>query len=360
MGAIDDAASAVAVVVVVAVSSAVSSAVAGRPITARRTARYDARASATDARDALGARASGIDASASIYDGIEPAIRDRSSTTRARVRRIGAARRHSTSRAMARDDDDDGDVDATRANAPNVDADARAGDGATEAGAAREREERRRASTRRWLDFVHSKAFRDEVSDVFARASAVHRDDGVMDCTELQFAIDLLHERLREKGANGHAMPRGPRAGRREARELLRDFDLDRDGALDEREFHLLCQRYFSRLEWPMWRVFTRGATIGLALYAAHELWISPLAQNVYWNHFYPKIVQRLKKRYQKRYAGRVNTFLKKFRRPPKKEELLGLERIAQEELKKKRIRRIKAAASASVIGGTTSALGIL
>ena len=237
---------------------------------------------------------------------------------------------------------------------------ARAGDGATEAGAAREREERRRASTRRWLDFVHSKAFRDEVSDVFARASAVHRDDGVMDCTELQFAIDLLHERLREKGANGHAMPRGPRAGRREARELLRDFDLDRDGALDEREFHLLCQRYFSRLEWPMWRVFTRGATIGLALYAAHELWISPLAQNVYWNHFYPKIVQRLKKRYQKRYAGRVNTFLKKFRRPPKKEELLELERIAQEELKKKRIRRIKAAASASVIGGTTSALGIL
>jgi hypothetical protein len=207
---------------------------------------------------------------------------------------------------------------------------------------------------------VHSKAFRDEVSDVFARASAVHRDDGVMDCTELQFAIDLLHERLREKGANGHAMPRGPRAGRREARELLRDFDLDRDGALDEREFHLLCQRYFSRLEWPMWRVFTRGATIGLALYAAHELWISPLAQNVYWNHFYPKIVQRLKKRYQKRYAGRVNTFLKKFRRPPKKEELLELERIAQEELKKKRIRRIKAAASASVIGGTTSALGIL
>jgi hypothetical protein len=106
--------------------------------------------------------------------------------------------------------------------------------------------------------------------------------------------------------------------------------------------------------------VFTRGATIGLALYAAHELWISPLAQNVYWNHFYPKIVQRLKKRYQKRYAGRVNTFLKKFRRPPKKEELLELERIAQEELKKKRIRRIKAAASASVIGGTTSALGIL
>ena len=245
-------------------------------------------------------------------------------------------------------------------NAPNVDADARAGDGATEADATREREERRRASTRRWLDFVHSKAFRDEVSDVFARASAVHRDDGVMDCTELQFAIDLLHERLREKGANGHAMPRGPRAGRREARELLRDFDLDRDGALDEREFHLLCQRYFSRLEWPMWRVFTRGATIGLALYAAHELWISPLAQNVYWNHFYPKIVQRLKKRYQKRYAGRVNTFLKKFRRPPKKEELLELERIAQEELKKKRIRRIKAAASASVIGGTTSALGIL
>lgn len=33
---------------------------------------------------------------------------------------------------------------------------------------------------------------------------------------------------------NGYAMLRGSRAGWREAREFLRDFDLDRDGVLDE------------------------------------------------------------------------------------------------------------------------------
>jgi len=212
----------------------------------------------------------------------------------------------------------------------------------------------RRSAT--WYDFLHSKQFRLEVDAVFATASKIHRDDGVMDTTELQVAIDLLYEKL-QVAAQG----RLPKPGA-SAAQMMHEFDCDKSGTLDGDEFHRLSMRYFSKLEWPFWRVFLRGTVIGLIAYAAHEVWISPTAQNFYWNFIYPKIIEKLRKRYQRRYARRVEQALKNIpgKRPMKEAEILELDRIARLERRKRQIHHAKAAATAGIIGGASASAGIL
>ena len=212
----------------------------------------------------------------------------------------------------------------------------------------------RRSAT--WYDFLHSKQFRLEVDAVFATASKVHVNDGVMDITELQIAIDLLYEKL-QVAAQG----RLPKPGA-SAAQMMNEFDRDRTGTLDGDEFHRLSMRYFSKLEWPLWRVFLRGTVIGLMAYVAHETWISPTVQNFYWNFVYPKIIEKLRKRYQRRYARRVEQALKSIpgKRPMKEAEILELERIARLERRKKRIHHAKAAATAGIIGGASASAGLL
>ena len=75
----------------------------------------------------------------------------------------------------------------------------------------------RRSAT--WYDFLHLKQFRLEVDAVFATASKIHRDDGVMDTTELQVAIDLLYEKL-QVAAQGRLPKPGASAGK-----MMHEFD---------------------------------------------------------------------------------------------------------------------------------------
>ena len=223
------------------------------------------------------------------------------------------------------------------------------------------RETNAKVLSMRWMDFVHSKEFEEEVLGVFQSASAARIADGVLDVTELQLAIDLLHERL-----NAHANGCLPKP-KESAASLMKEFDDDKSGSLDEGEFLRFAMRYFSRLEWPMWRVMARGAAIGLGAYVAHEIWINPLFQR-FINVMIPKMIAKIKKDIERDLGGSVSDFFERIKiklsdgnvfvdGEEEKKSLQALERRAR---RRKKIGRVKAFGVAAVIGGTSAAAGLM
>ena len=213
----------------------------------------------------------------------------------------------------------------------------------------------------RWMDFVHSKEFEDEVRAVYNSASAARIADGVLDVTELQLAIDLLHERL-----NVHANGCLPKP-KEKAATLMKEFDDDKSGTLDEGEFLRFAMRYFSRLEWPMWRVLARGAAIGLGTYVAHEIWINPLVQR-FINVMIPKMIAKIKKDLERELGGSVSDFFERMKIKLSdgnvfvdgEEEKKSLEALERRARRRKKIAQVKAFGVAAVIGGTSAAAGLM
>jgi len=223
------------------------------------------------------------------------------------------------------------------------------------------RETNARRLSVRWMDFVHSKGFKDIVSEVYESAASARERDGLLDVVELELAVSVLHERL-NKRAEGH-LPR-PKT---DAKELMKEFDADQNGSLDQEEFHRFAMCYFSRLDWPLWRVFTRGAAIGLGTYVAHEIWINPLVQRAV-KVILPKIVAKIRKNIQDQIGGTITRKWEWLRIKMKdgnvfvdnddeRKELQALEKRAR---RAKYIARAKAFGVAAVVGGSSAAAGFV
>jgi len=223
------------------------------------------------------------------------------------------------------------------------------------------RETNARRLSVRWMDFVHSKGFKDIVSEVYESAASARERDGLLDVVELELAVSVLHERLNER-AEGH-LPR-PKT---DAKELMKEFDADKNGSLDLEEFHRFAMCYFSRLDWPLWRVFTRGAAIGLGTYVAHEIWINPLVQRAV-KVILPRIIAKIRKNIQDQIGGTITNKWEWLRIKMKdgnvfvdnddeRRELQALEKRAR---RAKYIARAKAVGVAAVIGGSSAAAGFV
>ena len=130
-----------------------------------------------------------------------------------------------------------------------------------------------------WIDLILSKEFTTIIDQVFDKCCMLNDDDedgregdGKLDRTELGAAMTMLWERLDQKTGGGKKLPRI-----KESEEtVLRRYDADSDGHLDRDEFHGFAKTYFSRMEWPAWKVAAKGATKGLAFYLAQRVLLQP------------------------------------------------------------------------------------
>ena len=136
-----------------------------------------------------------------------------------------------------------------------------------------------------WIDLILSKEFTTIIDQVFDKCCKLndndndgHEGDGKLDRTELGAAMSMLWERLDQKTGGGNKLPRI-----KESEEtVLRRYDADSDGHLDRDEFHGFARTYFSRMEWPSWKVGTlhcsqyHGATKGFGFYVAQKILLQP------------------------------------------------------------------------------------
>lgn len=218
-----------------------------------------------------------------------------------------------------------------------------------------------REASRRWLDYVHSTAFRDVVREVFDRSANANVADGTLDVAELRLAVDALHERL-----NASAGGRLPKP-KTDAARLMKEFDADASKSLDADEFHRFAMCYFSRLEWPIWRVFSRGAAIGFGAFVAHEIWINPLVQR-FVQVLLPKIIAKVHKELTSELTSGVRTRWETLRIKMSDGNLFGdseEEKRALRRLERRRRRaeffgRAKRWIVAAIVGGSGAAAGFL
>ena len=130
-----------------------------------------------------------------------------------------------------------------------------------------------------WIDLILSKEFTTIIDQVFDKCCKLndndndgHEGDGKLDRTELGAAMSMLWERLDQKTGGGKKLPRI-----KESEEtVLRRYDADSDGHLDRDEFHGFARTYFSRMEWPSWKVVCHGATKGFGFYVAQKILLQP------------------------------------------------------------------------------------
>ena len=130
-----------------------------------------------------------------------------------------------------------------------------------------------------WIDLILSKEFTTIIDQVFDKCCKLndndndgHEGDGKLDRTELGAAMSMLWERLDQKTGGGNKLPRI-----KESEEtVLRRYDADSDGHLDRDEFHGFARTYFSRMEWPSWKVVCHGATKGFGFYVAQKILLQP------------------------------------------------------------------------------------
>ena len=130
-----------------------------------------------------------------------------------------------------------------------------------------------------WIDLILSKEFTTIIDQVFDKCCMLNDDDedgregdGKLDRTELGAAMTMLWERLDQKTGGGKKLPRI-----KESEEtVLRRYDADSDGHLDRDEFHGFARTYFSRMEWPSWKVVCHGATKGFGFYVAQKILLQP------------------------------------------------------------------------------------
>ena len=130
-----------------------------------------------------------------------------------------------------------------------------------------------------WIDLILSKEFTTIIDQVFDKCCMLNDDDedgregdGKLDRTELGAAMTMLWERLDQKTGGGKKLPRI-----KESEEtVLRRYDADSDGHLDRDEFHGFARTYFSRMEWPSWKVAFHGATKGFGFYVAQKMLLQP------------------------------------------------------------------------------------
>jgi hypothetical protein len=132
-----------------------------------------------------------------------------------------------------------------------------------------------------WMDLILSKEFDKILDDVFSECCAMN-DDGVagpednsLDAGELTVAMEKLYMKLDNLMGGGGKLPivKIPVA------DILSKYDEDNDGALDRKEFQGFAKTYFSRLEWPKWKVVVRGFIKGSIFYFLNELVISPFVE---------------------------------------------------------------------------------
>lgn len=138
-----------------------------------------------------------------------------------------------------------------------------------------------------WTIYIHGVQFRKMVEDVFYKSCNVKQDlcgtaaDNKLDTSELQIAMELLHNRISSLIDMGElATPDTSVA------ELLERFDTNNDGSLDLEEFYRFALVYFSELRWPMWKIVTKGAIVGAGVHIA----IKHVARPLFFKALYKSI----------------------------------------------------------------------
>jgi len=220
---------------------------------------------------------------------------------------------------------------------------------------------RARELTRRWLDYVHSSSFRDVVRETFAQCAKAKSNDDALDVTELRFAVDVLHEKL-----NVMAHGRLPKVNA-DASALMREFDADASATLDAEEFHRFAMCYFSRLEWPLWRVCSRGAALGVGIFIAHEVWINPLMQR-FVKVVAPRVIGKIRKDFEKQLSGVAKTHWSKLMIKMSDGKFFGdsenetreLERLERRRRRGEFLKKARAWLVAAAVGGASAAAGFL
>lgn len=166
-----------------------------------------------------------------------------------------------------------------------------------------------------WIDLILSKEFSGVIDEVFDRCCLLNDTDAfsdagtTLDKTELQFATKLLWEKLDElMGAEGKL----PRI-RESEEDVLKTYDENNDGHISRQEFHGFVRTYFSRLQWPMWRVAAKGAAKGAALHVVNSVFLSPLFDKMK-EFVIPRIVSAVKKKVSEKWKRKFVQARRKFK----------------------------------------------
>lgn len=216
----------------------------------------------------------------------------------------------------------------------------------------------------KWADFIHSKEFQKITDEVYHQSAnardATHEDDEI-DEVELQFAMNILHEKLNAMAKGKLPKPED------DAKELLVKFDEDKSGKLDLQEFRRFAQTYFSRLKWPVWKSALRGAAVGAAGFFTIQFAVAPLAEkfvNVVMPIMIKKVTSEMKKQMGFELKDKFGMLKAKFGDgnplSDSEQEKAEMAKIERRKRMRKRMKYLKDVGSFCVMGGTAAAAGFI
>ena len=151
------------------------------------------------------------------------------------------------------------------------------------------------------------------------------------------------------------------------AASLLAKFDADNNGMLDKEEFRRFSRVYFSRLEFPLWRVAAKGFAIGCAAFVVNELVAQPVFQKaakVFLPQLLSKIQKELRANVSEQLLGRLDILKAKMgdgnllRDSP--EEEAEIRRIERKLRRRRRVKFTRKASEVGVIGVAAAFVGVI
>jgi hypothetical protein len=177
----------------------------------------------------------------------------------------------------------------------------------------------------------------------------------------MQFAMDLLHERLNEKA--GGKLPKIEE----DARCLLTRFDEDHNGRLDREEFGRFARVYFSRLEWPLWRVAAKGFGVGCVAFAVAELALAPIGRAIA-GVVIPRLIAKVRKEFGAAMSEKMKVKLEKLRArfgdgnplTQSEREAADVRRIERREALERRAKKVRKVAGFGAMGAAATVAGLV
>lgn len=143
----------------------------------------------------------------------------------------------------------------------------------------------------------------------------------------------------------------------------------DNNGKLDIEEFRRFSRVYFSRLEWPLWRVAAKGFALGCVALLAGEYVLSPVVRRVA-GVLIPKLVAKLRKKLSRAVSdtvkARMNINMLKVRfrgrsqATPSEQEEREFRRVERRLRLKKRVKCAKKFAGMGAVGAAAAATGLV
>jgi hypothetical protein len=223
-----------------------------------------------------------------------------------------------------------------------------------------------------WGLFLHSKEFQERMDGTFysvcnLKPSKTQEGEEALDASEMQMAMDILHEQLSHEA--GGLLPKS----RETSSTLLPQFDLDGSGELDLDEFRRFAQVYFNRLKWPMWQIYLKGAAIGLGTALGVRFVVLPITKPVaarIAKLVVPKVVGAVNKAVTSKLGlglrtlgSKANpfTYVSPFRRRlSRQEKELQKEKERLQKIRERRLREVKNLLVASLVGGLAAMAGLV